>query len=234
MNTQTLFVLVAAITYSLSANANPRDAKAFPSDITELTVQNASFVGATDTVIRGAAPLGKADELAALGVTDVIIFKNQTRGEVDQEVAELEEAGVENIHHFNFAWKDVANQQAACEQTVNALKVMIEVAESSDRKVFFHCTAGQDRTGHLAGLYRLMTEDITREQAIEDELCANGYSEGNKGKPSEVVYKVNESISPLFLKMASMIVNGKLSADNLDTKVCKSIRVSKKPIRLCK
>jgi hypothetical protein len=227
----TTTILLAALN---AAKADERDDLAFPSEVPGLNIQNASFVNASGVIIRGATPIGKASELALMGITDVVIFKNQTRDEVDKEITELQDAGISNIHHQEFLWKEVTNQRVACEQTIAALKVLVEVEQSTSRKAFFHCTAGQDRTGYLAGLYRLLTEDISREQAIAEELCANGYSEGNVNKPAKVVYLVNESLSPLFVKMASLIESGKISADNLDAEVCGRIRVSKKPLRLCR
>jgi hypothetical protein len=227
-------LFLAALIASHSAKADSRDALDFPSAIKGLSIPNASFVNDTQTIIRGAAPVGgKVIELKKMGVTDVVIFKNQTGKEVDKEQADLQKAEI-NTYPIAFLWKDVSNDQAACEQTIAALKVLVEVQESQDRKAYFHCTAGQDRAGYLAGLYRLLTEQVSQEEVIQQELCANGYSEGNPNKPADVVREVNENLSPLFLTMASMIADGEISAGHLDPIVCRNLQLVKHEVKLCK
>ena len=43
----------------------------------------------TENVLRGAQPLGKAEALKEAGVQQVLIFKNDTKGEVEKEKEEV-------------------------------------------------------------------------------------------------------------------------------------------------
>ena len=49
----------------------------FPSTVSGITIQNTHTVG-FNNILRGMNPLGKVQELRKAGVTDVLIFKNQT------------------------------------------------------------------------------------------------------------------------------------------------------------
>ncbi len=158
-------------------------------------------------VLRGAEPGGKIQELVDYGITDVIIFKHQTRNEVDAELAGLEEAGITG-HHIPFRWKDLVSLEDACGQVVEALKIIKSVRRAGG-SVFFHCTVGEDRTGILAGLFRMQEEGISSEEAWEEEMCPRGYADGNRNKPAHVFGAIHESLTPLFLAMAARLEAGK-------------------------
>jgi hypothetical protein len=193
----------------------------------EVTIPNVHVVAAGDGVVyRGAAPVGKEDQLTEkLGITDVIIFKNETKNEVQTEIQNLMELGIsENqIHHFDFRWKDIESEQAQCEMIVEAMQIMKEVYEDPERSVFFHCTVGEDRTGMLAGLFKMVLEGKEADEVFQKEMCEKGYEAGNPNKPKKVVKTIREELTPTFVKMAAMIGSGKLNYDKLDVRVCKSL-----------
>lgn len=190
-----------------------------------VSIQNFSAVDQDEQVYRGKGPGKKVGELAELGITDVIIFKHDTKGEVNREIESLIELEI-NAHHIPFHWKDIPSLQIACEQVIEALTIIKRV-KADGGSVFFHCTAGEDRTGLLAGLFRMLEERLDQQTAFEEEMCAKGYSDGNFQKPKAVTSAIEKGLTPLFLEMARMIESGELSMKKLDKKVCRSIRPAK-------
>lgn len=193
------------------------------------SIQNFFSVDETQNVFRGREPGRNIEELQRLEITDVIVFKNDTRGEVEKELSELEEVGIIG-HHIPFYWKDIPSIQVACEQVIEALTI-IKKARESDGKVFFHCTAGEDRTGLLAGIFKMLDEGVDQQTAFQEEMCAKGYSDGNARKPKSVTGAIEKGLTPLFIEMSRMIERGELSMKKLDKKVCKNIKISKQVLR---
>lgn len=193
----------------------------FPSTVKGVTIPNTHYVGSS-RVLRGMAPAGKIHELLDIGVTDVLIFKNETRTEVTDELVALEDEKSNwfNVHHIPFLWKDITDYKKACVQTVKALKILKEVKDSNDRKIFFHCTVGEDRTGMLSGLWRMLNNKWKARNAFKYEMCENGYASGNPDKPSFVAGAINRDLTPLFKTMASLIKKQRLTVDNLDITAC--------------
>jgi hypothetical protein len=163
-------------------------------------------------------------DLQGYGVKSVLVFKNQTGTGTDvaDEVARFEAAGL-HVDQIPFEWKDFANFKDPCEQTVAALQILAK-SVSARKKIFFHCTVGEDRTGYLAGLHRLLRESsATPRTMFSEEMCERGYGSGNPLKPYfAVVQKLDTQLTPLFLKMAYLIESGKLTTKNLSTAVCAS------------
>ena len=197
----------------------------------ESSIQNFSAIDEASTVYRGKEPGKNLTELKKMEITDVIVFKNDVRGEVSRELGELESLGI-NGHHIPFQWKDITSMKVACEQVIEALTI-IQTVRSSGGSVFFHCTAGEDRTGLLAGLFRMLNESMDTETAFADEMCAKGYSDGNFRKPKTVTSAIENGLTPLFLELARKVESGEISFDKLDKKVCRNFKVSKQ-ILTCK
>ena len=92
------------------------------------------------------------------------------------------EVAQKNILQLNFPWKDITDYQSVCEMTVDALN-MIKNSENLNQRIYFHCTVGEDRTGLLAGLYKIYRGDNeSRHEVFESEMCDKGYEAGNRGK----------------------------------------------------
>jgi hypothetical protein len=162
-------------------------------------------------------------ELVDAGVTDVVIFKNELKHEVQDEEDALENLGITGKHvlHLDFRWKNIESFTTACQQTIQALAFLDQVANKKDAKAYFHCTVGEDRTGMLAGLIRMLEEGWSVEKAFESELCQNGYEAGNPAKPPKVVQAIRKELTPVFLKMAFLIESKALTRDSIDASLCK-------------
>jgi protein-tyrosine phosphatase len=195
----------------------------FPSTVPELTTPNSHYVDTEGRVLRSSTPKKKQiQELKDFDIEQVIIFKKQTRKEVDREIKELKAIGYKpsQIHHIPFRWKGFESRQVACEQTIQALKIIQKQRTKASGKVFFHCTVGEDRTGHLAGIFRMLDQGFSRDQAFQEEMCENGFGRGNPKKPWKVYGSIRKELTPLFLYMASLVEDGLIDLNNLDESVC--------------
>ena len=198
-----------------------------------LLYSNLSFAGVflellpgTDKIFRGRAP--KATEMNILvetGITTIVIFKNQLKTEVDDEITSLTAVGIskKKIYHIPFLWKDVRSEQLACEQVIQALGVLAKVERSANDKVLFHCTVGEDRTGLLAGLMTQLLDQEDANQSYINQMCAKGYAGGNPSKPKNVSLTVDKYLTPLYFKISTLIQQGRLSRSHLDKKLCAEI-----------
>lgn len=193
----------------------------FASSIPELTTPNSHYIDHDEKIIRGMTPKN-LQELKDFNVEQVIIFKSQTRKEVDKEIQGLKQLGYNSkqIHHIPFRWKDFESQKLACEQTITALKIIQKQRMQSKGKVFFHCTVGEDRTGYLAGIFRMLDQNYTPEQAFTEEMCENGYGRGNPRKPWKVYGAIRAELTPLFQYMSELILAGEIDLNQLDESVC--------------
>ena len=207
-------LLWSSICFSLSSP--------FDSSIPQVSIKNTHAVGEYDKIFRGQAPLGKVEELVEFGITDILIFKNQTKNEIDKEYIEINNkaAGLLNTHQINFQWHDYSSYQLACEQTIEALEYIRSIHFSLNKKLFFHCTVGEDRTGMLAGIWRILSQGYSTKQAFYYEMCENGYGKGNPNKPAYVYNEIRSDLTPLYLYLANKIKTGKLSLRNLNTDIC--------------
>lgn len=186
-----------------------------------LTIPNSFQVDKDGNVLRGKEPKSLVEELAHIGVTDVIIFKNEVKDEVTKEIAELKRLGIKS-YHIPFRWKQYPSMEEACEQTVEALNIIHKV-KSVNGKVFFHCTAGEDRTGMLAGLYKMLEEKASKDQVFKDEMCSRGYSDGNPHKPGMVTSAIQKELTPLFNALSAKVESGEWKLGKLTKKFCKDI-----------
>lgn len=184
----------------------------------------------SDKIFRGRAP--KSTELRQMtkaGITSVLIFKNQTKTEVDDEINQLISAGFNEgkIFHVPFLWKDIASEKTACEQIITSLNILKNVENSADDKILFHCTVGEDRTGLLAGLMSQLLEQEDAQLSFQNQMCAKGYAGGNTRKPPHVSQAVDKYLTPLYYKISQLIETGALTFDKLSErsakKLCKQI-----------
>jgi hypothetical protein len=173
-------------------------------------------------LIRGHEPAKKAEELKNIGVTDVVIFKTQNKNEVTNEIAALEGLGLaeDRIHHVEMPWRDIKDD-GACRQTVAALNLLLGIGRTPGAVGYFHCSAGQDRTGLLAGLFRMTAEGWSAEKAFYSEMCNHGYGFGDVKRPANVSSAVETGLTPIFLQLASQIEGGGFAlTSNLDPNLC--------------
>lgn len=182
-------------------------------------------------VLRGNSPYLKrhVEELMELGVGRVIVFKNFYSYKKRKELENLYgDTGfdVSALTHLPLPWQaddeGVYDEVGACKLTMQALKIVRE----SQVPVFVHCTVGEDRTGMLSGLIRMEHEGWTLQEAFQKEMCERGYEAGNPEKALEedVVWAVRNNITPLFLKMATMLQQGRNTEDDCDSMPTKMIQ----------
>lgn len=171
-------------------------------------------------VMRSQAPLTAThfNELKKLKITDVVIFKNETGHEVTTEMEQLKAMGLieSHIKHIPFPYKNFPDFATPCQQTIEALKFIKAGREATDRKVLFHCTVGEDRTGYLAGVVRLLETQDSPNTIFKNEMCKNGYSSGNPHKHRAITGVIDRDLTPLYLKMAYLIRSGKMSWSKLN------------------
>jgi hypothetical protein len=200
----------------------------FPSQVEGLDIPNSHIIEdqAAGVLVRGMRPRTEKDlnQLLEIGITDVLIFKdsNTTDTSTEEEINHLKAKGISNkrIHVIPFKWKDIDSFETACLQTLEAIEIMKKVAASENRNLFVHCTVGEDRTGYLSAIYKILFHDKKPETAWKEDMCENGYANGNPRKPKFVVDEIHKNISPVFQKMLHKIKLGYISKDNLDRSEC--------------
>lgn len=196
-----------------------------PSSIPGIEVDNFhQFSADVGTVYRGAEPRSHVNQVAKLGINEVLIFKKPDRNEVSKEIQAWQNLGVsaEKIHHIPMEWKSL-DPVVGCQRTLEALAIIRNSLATPDRRLYVHCTAGQDRTGLLMGLTRILKDGWQVDQAFQSEMCDYGYAEGQPGKPGFIVAEVHQGLTPLFLRLNDLKVQGKLSWQNLDPGLCQGI-----------
>lgn len=194
-----------------------------------LTIPNSHQVDKDGNLFRGRQPEKLVDELAHIGISDVVIFKNDVKGEVQKEIAELGRLGITS-HHIPFRWKQFPSMQEACEQVIDAL-IIIRDVKAANGKTYLHCTAGEDRTGAVMGLYRMLTEKMTMDQVVKNEMCPRGFSDGNPNKPEAVTKAIEAELTPLFVTLADKVQRGEWKMNSLPKVSCTNIQLLKTNLR---
>jgi hypothetical protein len=188
----------------------------FASTVPGIGIPNAHLVGTSGHLLRAMAPRSAADfdDVVAMKFSAVLIFKNQTNGhDVTDEIAELGKRGLPSADLLNvpFQWKELGSFKESCQQSLKALD-FIQTRLAAKKSVYFHCTVGEDRTGYLSALYRLLHEkNLDAAAAWDGEMCEHGYGAGNPLKPAFVVDTLAGGVAPLYRKMAWLIATGKLT-----------------------
>ena len=115
----------------------------------------------TEDIYRGAQPEEEGfARLKEIGIKTVI---NLRTFHSDRE--QCKRHGLDYVHITVQAW------EGEDEEVVDFLKV---VSDPERRPVFFHCLHGADRTGTMAAIFRLIFEDWSKPDAIE-EMVTGGY-----------------------------------------------------------
>jgi hypothetical protein len=185
------------------------------------------------SIFRGRSPSTpeQMEFLKKKEINEVIVFKDwRTEEERKSFERRYLNAGFskENLHWIAFPWSHTRDYKQLCKQTVEALQIMKNVVESSRKgesgNLYLHCTAGEDRTGFLSGLFRILKNDWDLEDTYAKELCARGYADGNPKKPAPVADEVHRTLTPLFEDMGKMIKKGALHWEELDSTACDQLR----------
>lgn len=242
------FLSLSSIFYVLSAQAFVLYSP-FPSQIadeTGITIPNARFVNGNKKVLRSMRPWTEdsnvpgimsvdsnlVDQIINANVTDLVIFKTQEPDRDDiaiQKDAFIAKGFTEaQITAIPFPWKGFTDFKEVCKMSLQALRKLKEIKDDTtgERKVLFHCTVGEDRTGYLAALFSLLEAGNLRntpekvKEIFQQEACRGGYEGGNANKPRAVKVSIQEALTPLFTKMAFKIQRGYLTWDKLNDSQC--------------
>lgn len=181
-----------------------------------LAIKNSHSVDPKGYLYRGSQPGNKIAELKKLKISNVLIIKQQTRGEVDDEVALLNQAGI-RAQVIPMKWQKT-ELEPLCMQVVEAVQTLQEFKRRG-KKAYFHCTAGEDRTGLVAGLFRMVDQGWSASRAFKQEMCGNGYSDGDAGKPTEVIRDIEKTLTPVFMALTQNFS----TASGLNPSVCHRI-----------
>jgi len=199
----------------------------FRSSVKGITIPNTHVVSReAGFVLRGMRPrdLKEAKQLRRYGVTDVLVFRDNPEGAdvIGPELKLLKQAGFKstNVTAIPFRWKNHENFEKPCRQTIEALRTLRAVGSTAKRGIFVHCTVGEDRTGFLAALYRVLYRGEDAQQMYAQEMCARGYADGDPKKPLHVVDNVHGAVTVLYRKMIYKVAKGSLKASNLDPEEC--------------
>ncbi len=200
----------------------------FASTIPGIDIANAHVVGKDGALFRGMAPRSETEytQLFDAGVSAMLIFKNATGDgtDVSGEIDELGRRGLprSDVLHVPFKWKELPPFAESCSQVVSALKFLAE-KRSEGKTVMFHCTVGEDRTGLLAAVRRLVVEpDLDAARAWDEEMCERGYGSGNPLKPGFVVGELEHGLTPLYRKLSYLAKRGVLEAESPSAEICGS------------
>lgn len=185
-----------------------------------------------DGVLRGMAPLSSLDvlQLWYAGVDQVLIFRNDMPGEpgVENELQLFKSTLGENhpiaFENIPFKWRAFEGAfTEPCQQVVRALR-LLRKTQARHGKVFFHCTVGEDRTGLLAGIYKLLfVPGETEANVFSKEMCAHGYGHADprKNKKQSVVDDIHNNLTDLYVKLTYLIAKKRLTA-RLEDSACES------------
>ncbi len=212
------------------------------SSICQSTIPNTHFLDTRNgIIIRGMAPVDELKKIPAYiqllkwGVTDILIFRSVKDDSIIQDemnaLMSLKTSSGDHfisrdrITHIPFKWKEFNDFKTPCRQTIQALNILKNISKSPKRILFFHCTVGEDRTGLLSGLYRILSYNWTPERAFYKEMCPHGYGAANPQKKlTTVVQPIRDNITVFYEAMIELITSNKINFNNLNPKACDSLK----------
>src|SRR5215813_7013337 len=119
-----------------------------------------NFHRISDKLFRGAQPAnGGIKKLSELGIKTVI----NLRGTDELTASQQKEAEAAGVKYFNVPMPGLS---APSDEQVE--RVMALINNPENQPVFIHCKRGSDRTGTIAAVYRISSEDWTSDRAIAE------------------------------------------------------------------
>ena len=188
-----------------------------------LSIANAQQVDGEVYVFRSMGPKTELEyeQLKDFGIETVLILRKELSNAVRTEKDALNAEGIAAVQ-IPLDWKDYASFEEPCRQTIDALKLLFK-ARAEKRKILFLCTMGEDRTGYLAALFRMLTEKRDATFVFFEEMCERGYDLGDATKPyTPVVLRLRKALTVLYIEMAERIRRGEISLDKMDANVCRA------------
>lgn len=162
-------------------------------------------------IFRGAQPFKNShyEALKKLEIKNIIIFKSEKDNSVSDEMFKLVEYGFElkNIYHIPMKWRNFESFNEACEDTKKAL-IVLENSYQNNEKTFFHCTAGQDRTGFLDALFHLLINpSVSLKEVFQNRMCQYGYANADLKKPAFISTALDQELTIFFELIGQQIIN---------------------------
>jgi tyrosine-protein phosphatase SIW14 len=119
-----------------------------------------NFYRLDEKVYRSAQPDRKGfQELKAFGITNVLSFRDHHADDKDAKGLGL------TLHRVKMEAGEIKDEQVA-----GALRII----RTAKGPVLIHCWHGSDRTGLVSALYRILYQNWSKDEAIE-ELMKGGY-----------------------------------------------------------
>lgn len=190
-----------------STGAYSEHESVIPSTYKALPTPNTHEV--TPGILRGGSPRHRNDlkSLFEHGVDKILILKKENRSEVQDETRDALTVGfrADQIQHIPLNWVGLKAFRPACLMVKDGLLALQE-ASRSHKKIFFHCSVGEDRTGVLSALWLKWNNPAeTKMDLFKSAMCPYGYAEMNPKKIPSTVKKIHESMTRLYGAMYDRI-----------------------------
>lgn len=158
------FKAALVFAFALALAGGPDDARADEDPLADLD----RFMEVSPDLFRGAQPNPiHMAELKRRGIRTLMSFVKSPYEDVQQEAAEARRLG---LRFFAFP---ITTMKGPNDEQINA--IFTELLRPSNAPVFIHCRHGKDRTGLIAGLYRVHLQYWTADAAYR-EMRSMGFN----------------------------------------------------------
>lgn len=147
--------------------ANRHTLSLFP-ELNEIFEFLPNYQVVNEGLVRGGQPEGRGYEiLKEEGVSTVINIRERSEA-LEHEEKLVTAQGMRYIAH------SVHPFQIPDDELL--LNILCDILDSAKQPVFLHCLHGQDRTGTVVGIYRMLIDDWTLEDAYAEMLAMGFHS----------------------------------------------------------
>jgi protein tyrosine/serine phosphatase len=120
-------------------------------------------------IYRGGQPSPDGwNELQKMGIKTVVRLDLESEGGNDESVEQVKNSSIQVIDASGPPSKYSERKEAPSSEKIR--KAVEALANESNRPVYVHCLHGQDRTGLIVGIYRVLHDHYTKEQAYNEML----------------------------------------------------------------
>ena len=207
----------------------------FPSTFADVSTPNTHIThkNGYTLILRGGTPRNSDDlkSLIDFGIHKILIIKNETKNEVQNELAALNELNFpqKNVIRYKFLWKNFTSFKNQCEMTLDILK---EIEKSVDNKqsTYFHCSVGEDRTGYISVLWKIyQNPNLKFDDLFNNELCDHGYEGANPNKGARNVMEIRAYTTKMLLLMFNTLKQASEKNTSLSDIQCPDIKFQPDP-----
>lgn len=152
---------------SFSNEANKHTLSLFP-ELSEIFEYLPNYQVVNEGLVRGGQPEGRGFEiLMEEGIKTVLNIREQSE-------ALAEEGDSVRALGMNYAAHSVHPFKVPEDELI--LDILTTMLDTDKAPVFVHCLHGQDRTGMIVGIYRLLVDDWSLEEAYAEMLAMGFHS----------------------------------------------------------